>query len=57
MNFLLSAAALFAVFLGTLPSPAQAAQSKPAWELEWARIVEAAKKEGQVTVYHTRGPL
>jgi iron(III) transport system substrate-binding protein len=55
MSFLLSAAALFAVFLGTLPSPAQAAQTKPAWELEWARIVEAAKKEGQVTVYHTRG--
>lgn len=57
MSFLLSAAALFAVFLGSLPSPAQAAQAKPAWELEWAKIVEAANKEGQVTVYHTRGPF
>src|SRR5262245_17138048 len=55
MSFLLSAAALFAVFLAALPTPSQAAQTKPAWELEWARIVEAAKKEGQVTVYHTRG--
>jgi ABC-type glycerol-3-phosphate transport system substrate-binding protein len=57
MSLLLSTAALFAVFLGALPSPGQAAQSKPAWELEWAEIVEAAKKDGQVTVYHTRGPF
>jgi ABC-type Fe3+ transport system substrate-binding protein len=26
-------------------------------EKEWGGIVEAAKKEGQVTIYHTRGPF
>ena len=28
-----------------------AAQSKPTWEQEWKKTLEAAKKEGQVTVY------
>ena len=28
-----------------------AAQSKPAWQAEWERTLEAAKKEGQVVVY------
>ena len=28
-----------------------AAESKPAWQVEWEKTVEAAKKEGQVTVY------
>ena len=28
-----------------------AAQSKPAWQLEWEKTVEAAKKEGQVVIY------
>jgi ABC-type Fe3+ transport system substrate-binding protein len=30
---------------------------KQAWETEWRETIEAAKKEGQVTVYHTRGPF
>ncbi|HSQ11983.1 MAG TPA: hypothetical protein VLM90_03165, partial [Candidatus Deferrimicrobium sp.] len=30
---------------------AHAAESKPAWQIEWEKTVEAAKKEGQVTVY------
>lgn len=30
---------------------ANAAESKPAWQVEWEKTVEAAKKEGQVTVY------
>jgi len=30
---------------------ALAAQAKPAWQLEWEKIVEAGKKEGQVAVY------
>src|SRR5207249_2078310 len=30
----------------------QAAETKkPAWQLEWEKVVEAAKKEGQVAVY------
>ena len=28
-----------------------AAQLKPAWQQEWEKTLEAAKKEGQVTVY------
>ncbi|HWP58519.1 MAG TPA: extracellular solute-binding protein [Candidatus Acidoferrales bacterium] len=27
------------------------------WQAEWEATVAAAKKEGQVTVYHTRGPF
>jgi iron(III) transport system substrate-binding protein len=34
-----------------------AGESKPGWETEWREAVEAAKQEGQVTVYHTRGPF
>jgi iron(III) transport system substrate-binding protein len=30
---------------------AVAAQAKPTWEQEWEKTLEAAKKEGQVTVY------
>jgi hypothetical protein len=37
---------LFWVIDGTV-----AAQSKPTWEQEWKKTLEAAKKEGQVTVY------
>ena len=35
----------------------QAGDSKPTWEAEWNATVEAAKKEGQVAIYHTRGPF
>jgi iron(III) transport system substrate-binding protein len=35
----------------------QAGESRPTWETEWDDTVEAAKKEGQVTIYHTRGPF
>ncbi len=35
----------------------QAGESKPVWEPEWRENVEAAKKEGQVTIYHSRGPF
>jgi hypothetical protein len=35
----------------------QAGESKSVWETEWNQIVEAAKKDGQVTIYHTRGPF
>lgn len=35
----------------------QAGESKPGSETEWRETVEAAKKEGQVTIYHSRGPF
>src|SRR5438093_3659920 len=44
---------LFCVWLTSV----QAAESKPAWEKSWEQTVEAGKKEGQVTIYHTRGPF
>src|ERR1041384_1096239 len=28
-----------------------AAETKPAWQVEWEKVIEAAKKEGQVAVY------
>ena len=39
---------VFWVFFGIA---AYAADSKPGWQLEWEKTVEAAKKEGQVAVY------
>jgi ABC-type Fe3+ transport system substrate-binding protein len=44
---------LFWLWLGF----AQAGESKPAWEKEWDKTIEAAKKEGQITISHTRGPF
>jgi len=49
----LSCGFLFCVWLTSV----QAAESKPAWEKSWEQTVAAAKKEGQVTIYHTRGPF
>lgn len=34
-----------------------AAAEKPSWEVEWRRTVEAAKKEGQVTLYGSSAPM
>lgn len=38
-------------------SAAHGAESKSSWESEWSRALEAAKKEGQLTISHTRGPF
>src|SRR3990170_7408602 len=32
------------------PAPSPTAATRPAWEQEWDRVVEAAKKEGKVTL-------
>lgn len=40
-------ALLWVLFAGT----AFGADSRPAWQIEWEKTVEAAKKEGQVSVY------
>jgi iron(III) transport system substrate-binding protein len=42
---------LGAVLLLAFVSSSPAAQAKPGWQLEWEKILEAAKKEGQVAVY------
>jgi len=42
---------LLMIFLLGCAERAVAAQAKPAWQQEWEKTVDAAKKEGQVTVY------
>jgi hypothetical protein len=37
--------------MNLLPHRVQGAQSQLAWQQEWEKTLEAAKKEGQVTVY------
>src|SRR5688572_10470878 len=37
--------------LGAAVNAALAAESKPPWQQEWEKILGAAKKEGQVTIY------
>ncbi len=50
--------ALSCVFLlYACPISVWAGEAKPAWEAEWNETVEAAKKDGQISVYHTRGPF
>ena len=57
MSLLSTTAVICAIFFYAWTSNAHGAQSKPAWETEWEQTVEAANKEGQLTVYHTRGPF
>lgn len=42
---------LFASLVLAPAQPTEAAQAKPAWQAEWEKIVEAAKKEGQLSIY------
>ncbi len=37
--------------IGTCPRATHAAEAKPAWQVEWEKVLAAAKKEGQVAVY------
>ncbi|MGH7852145.1 MAG: hypothetical protein ACREP3_01790 [Candidatus Binatia bacterium] len=54
---------LSVLFSYSSPTPAQvtlervAGEAKLTWETEWRAINEAAKKEGQLTISHTRGPF
>ena len=43
--------ALTTILLFGFATASFAAQSKPAWQQEWEKTVEAAKKEGQVVIY------
>jgi ABC-type Fe3+ transport system substrate-binding protein len=36
---------------------AHAGEARRAWESEWQKTVEGAKKEGQLAISHTRGPF
>ena len=48
-----NAGALFLVctLMTAVPHAVRAAEIKPAWQLLWEKTLQAAKKEGQVTVY------
>jgi iron(III) transport system substrate-binding protein len=44
-----------ALLISTCASLAKAAQPKPAWQQEWDKTVEAAKKEGALSLYLFQG--
>ena len=46
---LVTAVAIAAI--GTGPRATHAAEARPAWQVEWEKVLAAAKKEGQVAVY------
>jgi iron(III) transport system substrate-binding protein len=50
-------AAICAIFFCVWSTAAPGAEPDPAWKTEWDQTIEAAKREGQLTVYHTRGPF
>ena len=52
---LLSGAIPFASLAVLAGQKADAAESKPAWQVVWDNTVQAAKKEGEVTIYSTFG--
>ena len=53
MNLLARAVGLFVVVFWT--SASYAAESKPNWQAEWERTVQAAKKEGALSLYLFQG--
>lgn len=57
-SLLLFLLTLLGLTLGTFvtnhPSSPRAAESKPAWQVEWERTLEAAKKEKEVTFVTSR---
>jgi iron(III) transport system substrate-binding protein len=57
MNSPFGAAAMCAIAISFWPAAGHGAQGGQGAEAKWEQIVEAARKEGQVTVYHTRGPF
>jgi ABC-type Fe3+ transport system substrate-binding protein len=57
VKFSCGAALSCALLFWAWPISVQAGESKPTWERAWDEAVEAAKKDGQVTIYHTRGPF
>ncbi len=52
---LLSGAIPFTSLAVLAGQKADAAESKPAWQIVWDNTVQAAKKEGEVTIYSTFG--
>ena len=57
MKFLSSAALANGLFFWAWLTSVQAGESRATSQAEWNAAVEAGKKDGQVTVYHTRGPF
>src|SRR6266508_6228607 len=53
-TLLLFAAVLFCHFL--FVTPAAVAAEKASWQLDWEKTLQAAKQEGQVSIYAALGP-
>src|SRR5262245_17109261 len=50
-SIVLLVALLMLAAMNFIPRGLQGAESKAAWQQEWEKTLEAARKEGQVTVY------
>jgi len=46
---------LIILAVGSSNTPSHAAESKPNWQAEWERTVQAAKKEGSLSLYLYQG--
>ena len=46
---------LIILAVGSINTPSHAAESKPNWQVEWDRTVQAAKKEGSLSLYLFQG--
>jgi iron(III) transport system substrate-binding protein len=46
---------VFSFVIGSWIAPSHAAESNPNWQVEWERTVNAAKKEGSLTLYLYQG--
>ena len=57
MRLLRSVALAYGFLFWLCITTASAAEPTSSWETEWRKTIEAAKKEGQLTVSHTRGPF
>ena len=54
MSLQVLAAVFFYFFL--VPTPVTLAAEKASWQLDWEKTLQAAKQEGQVSIYAALGP-
>lgn len=57
MRLIRPAALAYVFLLWVSLAKALAAESTTSWEAEWRKTIQATKKEGQLTISHTRGPF
>ena len=57
MRFFAGVVSIWAFLLRLGLASLQGGEAKPVWESESDDTIEAAQKEGQIAIYHTRGPF